>query len=67
MILRGVGVKVGVGVGVEELLLWLVGWLLFVMVCQVAVSKEEIRYPASEDQTCPKELHDPNPQEFVYQ
>ena len=42
-------------------------WLLLVAIKQLCAKKkqEEIRYPASKDQTCPKELNAPNQQEVV--
>jgi hypothetical protein len=36
------------------------------MICKAAMHKEEIRYPDSEDQACPKELEAPNQQELIY-
>lgn len=42
-----------------------VGCWLLVTVCEVVVHREGIRFPASEDGTCPKELDAPHQQEVV--
>jgi hypothetical protein len=46
--------------------LLVVSWLLFVrQSCAKKQQQEEIRYPDSEEQTCPKELNALNQQEGV--
>jgi hypothetical protein len=53
----------GLGLLVASCWLVLVGQDL--LSSRVQKKKEEMRYPYSEDQTCPKELNVPNQQEAV--